>query len=142
MSLKQTIFDPKTKSQAKVSSIGQLVTSPFAYDLTKFNELAVDDTAYNFYGPSSGEQFVITGIYARADQQVSSTTDATVIVYEADAVDTATVSKALFQMAMVRGDQIQAGPLNILVRPGKWVNAKTTDDDIHMNVTGYFIPEL
>ena len=43
---------------------------------------------------------------------------------------------------MVRGEKSELFPLNILVAPGKYVNAKTTDDDIHMTIMGYYISEL
>lgn len=125
--------------QATVSKNGQLITSPFAYDNTQFQELATAATAYNFYTPNMGKQFVITGIIAKADKQVSGTVDADVVVYEAGASDTVTADKVLFQMAMVEGDLITLLPLNILVNEGKFVNAKTSDDDIHMTITGYYI---
>lgn len=125
---------------AKVTQLGQLVVAPLAYDETEFRELAVDNTAYNFYVPKSGKQFVITGIRAKADRQVSPTADADVVIYEAAAPDTTTVAKVLHQEAMVQGESIALLPLNILVNTGVWVNAKTTDDDIHMTIFGYYIP--
>ena len=142
MSIPAQIIDGAgTKVKTIVTKIGQLVTSPYDYDETTFTELAEDDTAYNFYKPRVGQQFVITGIIASADAQVSNTADATVVVYEASSTSTLTVDKTLLQLAMVRFDQITFSP-NILVREGKFVNAKTTDDDIHMTITGYYIPKL
>ena len=131
-----------SRSKVRVSSIGQLTVAPFAYDETKFVELAVDNTAYNFYAPKAGKQFVITGVNAKADRDVSTTVYAVVIVYEAASASTTTVDKSLFQDAMVRGEKVTMMPLNILVNAGKYVNAKTTDDDIHMTIMGYYIPEL
>jgi hypothetical protein len=128
--------------EAKVTPLGQVVTAPLAYDETEFRELAVDDTAYNFYKPKSGQQFVITGIRARADRQVSTTVDADVVIYEASAEDATTVDKVLHQDAMVRGESFTLIPVNILVRAGKFVNAKTTDDDIHMTIFGYYVPAV
>jgi len=131
-----------SKTAVKVSTIGQLTTAPFAFDETVFNELAEDDTAYNFYPAKAGQQFVITGIIAVADKQVSSTVSADIVVYEATTEATTVVSKVLIQTAMVQ-DQIQPfSNLNILVTEGFFINAKTTDDDIHMTVMGYFIPKL
>ncbi len=131
-----------TNTEAKVTSSGQLVTAPLDYDETKYLELAVDDTAYNFYKPKSGKQFVITGIRAKADRGVSTTVDADVIVYEASASDTTTVDKVLYQDEMVRGESFTLLPTNILVNEGKYINAKTTDDDIHMTIFGYYIDKL
>lgn len=124
---------------AAVTQLGQLVVAPLAYDKTEFRELAVKDTAYNFYGPLPGKQFIITGIRAKADRQVSPTTDADVVIYEASAPDTATVDRILYQEAMVQGESFTL-PANILVNTGVWINAKTTDDDIHMTIFGYYIP--
>ena len=130
-----------TKSKAKVTSIGQLVTAPLAYDDTKFLELAEDDTAYNFYPPKVGEQFVITGIHAYADRQVSTNAGATVVVYEGTSAATISVSRTIYQIEMEQFANIDLA-LNILVNEGLFVNAKTTDDDIHMTITGYYIPKL
>lgn len=142
MSLPIRLVDGKTGVSASVSKLGQFTTAPFAYDETVFNELATDNVAFNFYTPKAGKQFVVTGISAVADKQVSSTVSADVVVYEATSSSTTTVDKILFQTAMVQ-DQINILiPLNILVTAGKYINAKTTDDDIHMTIMGYYIPIL
>jgi len=138
----QLVDGTGTKAKVKITALGQLVVAPFAYDEAVFKELAADDTAYNFYEPKSGEQFVITVIHAKADRDVSNTVDAVVVVYEATSNSTTTVSKILYQEAMVRGENFSFVGLNILVGEGKWVNAKTTDDDIHMTIMGYYIPKL
>lgn len=126
--------------KAKVTSIGQQVVGQYAYDEVVFNELAEPNTAYNFYTPKEGMQFVITGVMAYADKQVGTTTGATVIVYEATDPALVTVSKTLIQSEMGQITYITFLPLNILVNEGVWVNAKTDDDDIHMTITGYYIP--
>lgn len=130
------------KNKAGVTSIGQLIVASFAYDDTVFIELAEPDTAYSFYRPLAGQQFVITGIRAKADRQVSPVTDAEVIIYEAGAADTLTVDKVLHEDALVAGEDVTLLPLNLLVNEGKFVNAKTSDDDIHMTIFGYYIPKL
>ncbi len=47
----------------------------------------------------------------------------------------------LHQEAMVRGEDMTL-PMNVLVTAGKFVNAKTTDDDVHMTIIGYFVRAL
>lgn len=125
-------------NKACVTHRGQLITAPVAYDETEFRELDVENTAYNFYKPIPGKQFVLTGLIVKADKQVSSTVDADVVVYEADAEDTLTVGRVLLQMAMTQGDLVPMTPLNIQINPGVFINAKTTDDDIHMTIMGYY----
>lgn len=143
MSLPIHILDGTGKgAQASVTNIGQLVVGQFAYDETKFLELAEADTAYNFYEPKHDKQFVITGFVAKADKQVSTTVDADVVIYEADDGDSTVATKVLFQVAMVEGDIVVVNPINILVSAGSYISAKTTDDDIHMTIMGYYIPVI
>lgn len=127
---------------AKVTPSGELVVAPLSYDETVFNVLSTINVGVNFYGPLPQKQFVITGIVFRADKDVSNVADATVVVYEASDSDTATVDKVLYQFAVVRDDKIELTQLRVLVAPGKFINAKTDDADIHMTITGYYIEEL
>ena len=131
-----------SKKKAKVTANGQLVVGALAFDETVFLELDATNTAYNFYEPKTGKQFVITAINMRADRGVSSNTDATVVIFEADGDTETTQDKVLFEEAMVRGEHTGLSGLNILVNAGKWVNATTTDDDIHMTIMGYYINEI
>lgn len=143
MSTPVTIKGPgPAKNEARVTPLGQLVVAPLSYDEVEYRELAEPDTAYNFYKPKSGQQFVITGVRAKADRQVSTTVDADVVIYEASSESTTDVDKVLLRGAMVRAESITLLPMNVLVAPGKFVNAKTTDDDIHMNIMGYYVPEV
>ena len=129
-------------SIANVTPSGEFVVAPLAYDETEFNELAEDNTAYNFYGPKSGQQFVLTGLLAYGDKQVSAVTNATVVVYEATSEDTTTVDKVLIQFEIGQNQSLPLSGLHLLVNSGVWVNAKTDDDDVHMTLMGYFIPKL
>ena len=124
---------------ANVTKSGELVVGPSSYDETEFNELAAADTAYNFYIPSPGCQFVMTGLLAYADKQVSSNTNATVVVYEADSPESTTVDKVLIQFELGQNQSLPYPNIRILVNSGVWVNAKTDDDDIHMTIMGHFI---
>lgn len=125
-----------------VTTSGELVVGPISYDQTKHVELAEPNTPYTFYPPLPGEQFVITGLTYSADAQVSPVDTALIEIYEASAPDTLVVDKELHVDEMVRGDRIPIFPLRVLVSVGKHVNAKTTDDDIHMTITGYYIKAI
>ena len=131
-----------TNTSAKVTSAGELVTTSYGYDLTIFKELAVNDTGYNFYKPKAGQQFVITGISAAGTLAIAANALATVIVYEANDDVTATADKVLLEFAATRLQTFFIGPLKILVNAGKFVSAKTNDDDILMTIMGYYIPEI
>lgn len=123
-----------------MSSIGEVHTAPYKYSETQFVELAEPDTGYNLYVPKVGCEFVITAIFAVADKQVSASVSADLIIYEATSTTDTVVAKVLVQTAIVQ-DQIQFfSPTNILVAEGAFLNAKTTDDDVHVTITGYYIP--
>ena len=141
MTVTFTIVGPNG-NEAHVTSSGELVVAPLHYDETKFNELAVDNTGYNFYGPLPGKQFVITGFIAVGDQQITANANANVIIYEAADTGTTTVDKILVQFVIKQDQDIPMPGLHILVNKGKFVNAKTDDDDVHLTLMGYYIGEL
>ena len=126
----------------RVSKLGQLTIGPFAFDETQSLELAEDDTAYNFFKPKSGQQFVITGMLLKANRQVSNTVDARVVIYESPDPDSLTEDKILLEEAMIRGESRTINPMNVLVNQGKFINAKTSDDDIFVTIMGYYVPAL
>lgn len=126
---------------AEVSRLGALVVGPLSPNETKFNELGIVDTAFNFYKPKAGQQFIITNVFAFGDKQVSSVTNATVEVYEALAEGDTAVDKTLLKFEIGQ-NQFQAyNEINLLVNPDVYINAKTSDDDVHMNILGFYIPK-
>lgn len=137
-----SIRDALTKRAAKVTSTGQLVVGPVAYDLVEFNTLDVNDAVSNFYSPKAGQQFVITGIIAFADKDISDASDTVIVVYEAGSAEATTVDKILLQFGMPKLSLFSGLPLNLLVNAGKFINAKSGDTDIHMTIMGYYIPAL
>ena len=134
-----TVKDERTLIGVKVTDSGELVVAPLSYSTPQFQELDLINTAYNFFKPLPNKHFVITGFNLKADRGVSNSADATVIVYEASSFDTTTVDKVIFQEAMVGGERTGYTQMNVYVNPGKWINAKTTDDDIHATIAGYYV---
>ena len=126
----------------KVTKLGQVVTAPISYDLTQFVLVEDDNVAQNIYTPLSGKQFVVTGITIKATQDVSTTVDAEIVIYQADSADTTTVYSTIHQEALVRNESATLVPLNILTEEGKYINAKTTDATVYITVTGYYIDKL
>jgi hypothetical protein len=129
-------------NQAKITQVGAQIVAPYAYNLVEFRALDLDDTAYNFYKPIVGKQFVISNIYAIADKQVSGTVSSTVVIYEATSATSTTESKILLQTAMAEFQIQPFTNINVLVNEGMFINAKTDDDDVHMNIMGYYIPTV
>ncbi len=131
-----------TITAARVTKTGQLVTGPFAYDDTSFSELGTAGTAANYYKPKARQQFIITGVIATADKQVGQAEDAIVTIFEASNATTSTQDKVLLTFVLTQSTVVSFLPLNIIVNEGKFVNGETDNDDIHMNIMGYYIPAL
>ncbi len=136
--LKLQIVGPNGKS-AQVLRNGQLVIAPLEQNLAEFNELGTVDAGVTFYKPRSGQQFIITNIFVFGDKQVSSNSNATVEVFESLSENSATVDKTLLKFEISQNQFQPYNNVNILVNPDVFINAKTDDDDIHMNILGYYI---
>ena len=127
---------------AEVSPSGALAVVPPSFNLIEFNELAAINTAYNFYTPRPGKQFIVTNIFAYGDKEVASNTNATVEIYEASSSSSTAVDKIIMQFEIGQNEFHPFTSLNLLVNVGVFVNAKTNDDDVHMNILGYYVDKV
>ena len=139
MAVKLSIEGGNSGRVADVTPDGALAVGPVSYNLVKFNELAATATAYHFFPPLPGKQFVITSIFAYGDKQVASATNATVEVYEASSTTETAVDKIIMQFEIGQNEFHPFTNLNLLVNEGKFINAKTDDDDVHVNILGYYV---
>lgn len=128
------------ESHVKVHPDGHLVTGPREYNQSVFNELAEPATAYLFYEPKAHHVFLVTGFLAYGDKQVSAVTNATVVIYEAVSPTTTAVDKVLLQFELGQNQALPMTGLNLLASEGRWILAKTDDDDVHMTILGYYLP--
>lgn len=124
-------------SIAQVSPAGLILLSA-PDDESAFKELAVDDTVYNFFAPKFQNAFIITSFLAFADKSVSDTSDTVIVIYEASSETGATVDKTLFQFGMGKLTVLPIGPLRLKVSEGKFLNAKTGDNSIHLTIVGHY----
>lgn len=130
------------QNEAAITSRGALVTASYDYDLTEFNLLGTDDAGVNFYKPIVGKRFVVTGLIASGNLSISANALATVVIYEASSDTTATADKVLIQFGITRLQTLPLLPLNIRAAEGKFINAKTDDDDVFLTIMGYYVPGL
>ena len=141
MAVKFSIEGGDSGRVATVTPDGALAVGPVSFNLIQFKELAATATAYNFYSPKSGKQFVVTAIFAYGDKQVAAASNATVEVYEASSTSETTVDKIIMQFEIGQNEFHPYTSLNLLVNAGVFINAKTDDDDVHMNILGYYADE-
>lgn len=140
MAIPFVLVDPITGDAVRVHQDGRMFTGG-QFNLIEFNTLDVVDTAYNFYLPRTGKQFVVTRIFAYGDKEVAGNSNATVEVYEATSISTLTVSKIIMQFEIGQNEFQPYDTLALLVNTGRFINAKTSDEDVHMNILGFYIDD-
>jgi hypothetical protein len=139
MSAPTVIQDAASGNRATVTRFGQLVVAPVDYSTPVAQTLDVINTAYNFVEPSQDQNIVITDIILTANKNVGAT-DATVTLYEASDIDTVTSDKDILNLEMIKQSNLVLTGLNMIVTEGKFVNAKTDDDDIFVTIMYYRVP--
>lgn len=138
MTINVSITDQGSRS-VKINEEGELLVSDGAFDTPVFHELAEIDTAYNFFKPRAHKVLIITGFLAYGDKQVSSTTNSTVVIYEATQADSITVDRTLFQFEVGQNQSVPFPSIKLLCRGGYYINAKCDDDDIHITILGHYV---
>ena len=132
--------DATHNHKAKVTKRGQTVVAPLSYSRFFTNTASVINTAYNLVTPKPGKKFVITDMILSADKGVSGTNGAIVEVYEAEAIDTTTVSTTIYSDEILKLDRVILTGLNVLiVNEGRWINFKTNDNNVRASIAGYYI---
>lgn len=134
-----TIKGTETGKIAKVTERGELVTAPLSFSTPVFHSLVVDDIADTWFKPRAGERLVITSLIIQTDRNVV-TTGVTVDVYEASAENSTTIDTQLIQFDMGRQDTIIITGTNVIITEGKFVNAKASDSNVLITISGYFVP--
>jgi hypothetical protein len=143
MAIKTHLTDSQgTGNGARVTKYGQLVTSPLDYSTTSSNKLEVVNTAYSFVAPMQNKVIIVTDILLYANKNVGAG-DATVIVYTSDVgADTTTVKETVLETEMLKQTSRDLTGLNIKLKEGRWLNAKTDDDDVFVTIGYYYAPVL
>lgn len=135
-----TIKGTEFGKNVKVSPIGELITRSFDYSTPVFHSLTVDNTADTWFKPLAGQRLVITDIIVQTDRNVA-TTGVTVDIYEATAEDSETIDTQILQFDMGRQDVMILTGINfITAEEGKFINAKASDSNVLITISGFFVP--
>lgn len=140
MSTKVGIKDSKTGQSVRVTRFGQLVVSPLDFSTPVKQDLDTINTAFNFIVPEDSKSIVITDILVSANKDVSNVDPAEIEIYEADAADSLTLAPGIISPRLSRAANLALTGLNLLIPEGKWVNAKTNDNDVLITIMFYRVP--
>ena len=140
MALKVNLVDPTTGSVAKILGAGELTTTARHFSTPVSIKLDTINIAYNFASAVAGQKFIITDIIMTADKNV--TTDALVEIYEGASAAATSADKTIFKIEILKNTTLSMNGLNWEVASGKFLNAKTDDDDIFMTIAYHIHPDV
>jgi len=125
--------------KAKITSRGQLVTAPLEFSIMHSIVLTSVDTPTLLVAPEIGKQFVVTDLILYADKSVG-TNDASVVLYEADdPTDAIGAGDPSLSLEIVKKTTVPLTGLNFIINEGKWIVATTNDNNIYINIAGYYV---
>ncbi len=129
------INDPTTGSQAKVTTRGQLITSPLDFSCPTSSCITCACTAVNFTVATSGKIFVVTDIIVSSGGGATQTIE----IYEATSATSTTVAKQIFSLDLAARTVVPLTGLNWNLTQGVWLNAKSSGTTSMVTIAGYFI---
>ncbi len=134
-----SVRGPKTATDAKVSSRGQLITAPLEFSEPQPSvQVDVINTAFNLQVPKAKKLFVLVDLIISTDKNVN-INGAIVEVYQATAIDTTTTEKGLVVLNMNRQDKSEMIGLNWVIDEGRWLNIKSDEANVDVTVAGYYV---
>ena len=125
--------------EAKVTSLGQLVTAPLSFSEPYTATVNATGTAFVIARGYASKRFVVTDILLDADRNVSANTAGTVQIYEAVSATATAVYKNVLTIEMLKNTNRVITGLNMVVSEGYWLNIQTTDATIYATVLGYYV---
>lgn len=129
------------QNELGISRHGEALVRPFSHSTVTIKKLT-DTTVTNFIEPVSGEQTILTGMYASADRSIAAAGDV-LEIYESAAADSGTQVKLLFSVDLAR--QGDAGPNfpTTEITATHFINADRTGAAgiITVSIWSYQVPE-
>jgi len=122
----------------KVSPQGEILTRQLKFSQGQFQAIDAADTAFNFFTPRAGEQFVITGILLNTNKDVG-VNGAIFDLYESSSASSTTIDKQLARLNILKNDTVSIPGTFLAVTQGKFLNGKADDTIVNVTVGGYFI---
>ena len=128
-----------TGSLAEVSGAGELVVKGYGNSEIAFNTMTSANTAYNFFIPKSGQNFVITSVIFDVGAA------AVIDLYESSSATSTTIDKQIFKFSLIKDTFVPITlPFGgfIKITEGEFLNAKTSVQPVDMTIIGFYKPIL
>lgn len=142
MSLATRILGGAGRSYVRVTKRGQLVVSELDYSEFYTARTTVANTPVNLIRPRAGKNFIITALILSGDRNIGQNGAITDIYENETGPTNATITKRIYQDEIAKQTRAVLLSLNIIVPEGRWVNAKSDDIQVRVNLAGYYIPAI
>jgi hypothetical protein len=128
-----------TGQYAGVTPVGELLVAGFGnlINTSAFKSMASANAANNFFGPISGQEFVITSII------LDGPAGATISIYEAANQFTITIDSLVYKLNLrAAANVVISFPFGgfLPVAEGEYLNAFTDGATVNMTIVGYYSP--
>lgn len=125
-------------NSAKVNKNGELVVGSFDYSTPFYVRTTVDNQVYNIVPALAESRFVFTGILIGTSKAIVGA--ATIVLYEATSAATATASRDILTVDMIKEDRLYLNLFNVATDGVKYINIKASDSEVDCTVFGYYAP--
>lgn len=142
MAINNHITDPSTELKAKVRQGGALITGPIKPSLPFNATLGLNDVPVNIVPAKVGHVFHITDILLDGNKNIDATTAATVSIYTAVNDTTSTAITTLLTGLVPKNTSKTLTGIFLEAEKGRRINAVTSDDDVVVNILGYYLEVL
>jgi len=128
-------------NEVGVSSSGEVLVRAFDYSDFLFQTIDTVDTAFNFFKPKQGFQFVITGVVISGNRDIG-VNGSILTVYTADSTTSTTALSTPFEIEVPKSTVLPFIIPNVLTAEGIFLNGKADDATVRVGMFGYFVPKI
>lgn len=133
------LVDTKNHNTARISKRGEVSVGPIEFSQFYFALLGTDNTPVNVVVPKTRKIFIITAIVLAGNRNIGVNGSIVDIYESSDGPATATQTNLIYEDEIAKQTRSVLTMLNIKVSEGNWVNAVCDDDDVRVNIAGYYL---
>lgn len=133
--------DKGRENEASISGNGELITRAFDYSDSSFQTIDAANTAFNFFKPKDGFQFVITGVVISGNKDIG-VNGAVLTLYTATTATSTTAVKTPFEVEVPKSTVLPFIIPNVIAGEEIFLNGKADDTTVRVGLFGYFVPAL
>lgn len=130
-----------TLNEMGVSANGEALMRSFKYSDPEFENLNVVDTAFNFFKPQSGFQFVAKGALISGNRDIG-VNGSILVIYGAATEASITVVTTILEAEVPKSSVFPFVVPDVITPEGQFINGKCDDNSVRVALYGFFVPTI